>query len=70
MATASIKMNPHRVQGALKMARHSVPKIARANKVPVSTLYAVIDGARPGRDPKVQRSIRQIEAIMKEVLCA
>lgn len=63
-------MNPLRVRGALLMAKQSVPKIARRHGCSDKTLYAVIEGHRPGHDPKVQAAIADIEQIMRGVLSA
>lgn len=63
-------MNPHRVQGALRMARTSIPKIAKDRGCGVSTLYAVFDGKRPGKSPQIRAAVADIERIIREVACA
>ena len=64
------KITPHRIRAALTLAKTSVPQIARKHGCKDKTLYAVIHGDRPGRDPKVRQAIADIEVIMKGVLYA
>lgn len=62
--------DPRRVRAALLLAKTSVPQIAKRRGIGVSTLYAVLDGRRPGRDPKVRKAVGDMEQIVKGVLCA
>lgn len=62
--------DPRRVRAALMLAKTSVPQIAKHRGCGVSSLYAVLDGKRPGRDPKIKRAVADMDQIVREVLCA
>lgn len=64
------KIDPRRVRAALLIAKTSVPQIAKNRGCGVSSLYAVLDGRRPGRDPKIKQAVGDMELIVKGVLCA
>lgn len=63
-------IDPRRVRAALLLAKTSVPQIAKNRGCGVSSLYAVLGGARPGKDPKIQKAVADMELIVREVLCA
>lgn len=64
--TRSITNSPQRLRAALTLTKLSVPKIAQRHGVPDKTLYAVISGARPGRDPKVQAAVKEMEQLAEK----
>lgn len=66
----SIKLNPRRVRAALLICKTSVPELARKHRVSQNTLYAVLNGTRPGRAPEVQKAVAEMDRIVREVACA
>lgn len=70
MPPSKQKTDPRRVMGALTIVKLSVPKIAQQYGCKDKILYAVLNGSRPGRDPKVQRAVAAMEEITRRVLCA
>jgi hypothetical protein len=64
------RIEPYRIRGALTLVKSSVPKIALKHDCNVKTLYAVLDGARPGNDPKIRKAIAEMEEIARGVLSA
>ena len=64
------RIDPHRIRGALVLVKSSVPKIARKHGCNVKTLYAVLDGDRPGHDPKIRKAVADMEEIARGVLSA
>jgi hypothetical protein len=64
------KIDPRRVRAALLLAKTSVPQIAKQRGCAVSSLYAVLDGRRPGRSANIRQAVVDMEQIVKGVLCA
>ena len=64
------KLDPLRIRAALLLAKTSVPQIAKNRGCGVSSLYAVLDGKRPGRDANIKQAVGDMERIVREVLCA
>jgi predicted transcriptional regulator len=56
----------HKLRAALTLLKLSVPKIAKRHKVPAPTLYAVLRGARPGKNKRVRSAIAEMEALAQE----
>lgn len=61
--TRSITNSSQRLRAALTLMKLSVPMIARQHGVSEQTLYAVIRGARPGREAKVRAAVEDMEQI-------
>ena len=61
--------NPsRRVRAALLLRKASVPQIARKHGVSDKTCYAVLDGKRPGHDPKVKKAVAEMRRTAAEAL--
>lgn len=59
----SIAKPSHRVLAALKLHKTSVPQLARKHGANDKTLYAAINGSRPGKDAKVQRALKEAQRL-------
>ena len=55
----SIAKPSHRVLAALKLHQMSVPQLARKHGANDKTLYAALNGTRPGKDAKVQKAVKE-----------
>jgi len=70
VAPSKQKVDPRRIRAALTLTKSSVPKIARAYGCSDKTLYAVLDGARPGNNKNVRKAVAFMEQLVGEVLSA
>ena len=56
--------NTRKLRARLLLAGTSVPQIARKHGAAVPTVYAVLNGTRPGtRTPAVQRALEEIRNV-------
>ncbi len=57
----------HRILAALKLRKLSVPALARKHGVHDKTLYAALNGTRPGRNDKVRKAVAEAQRAEKEL---
>jgi len=55
----SIAKPTHRILAALKLRKLSVPKLAAKHGCDDKTLYAALNGTRPGRNNRVRRAVAE-----------
>ena len=61
-----MKLPTHRVRAALTLQQVSIPQIARKHRVSDKTLYAVLDGTRPGKSPAIREAVAEINRRTRE----
>ncbi|MBL9187905.1 MAG: hypothetical protein JNK23_10525 [Opitutaceae bacterium] len=63
----SIAKPTYRILAALKLRRLSVPALARKHGVDDKTLYAALNGTRPGRHDNVRKAVAEARRAEKEL---
>jgi lambda repressor-like predicted transcriptional regulator len=60
-------MNTQHARAALTLRGTSLPRLAAKHGANYKTLYATINGDRPGRDDKVRSAMAEIRRLVREV---